>query len=84
MNLLRLAQITNRDEFRDRPRARWRRSSNGFRWRPSALPQMLAACEFLLGHPRQIVVAGDRGARGYAKRCCGRSTRAFCRTGIVC
>ena len=27
---------------------------------PVALPQMLAACEFRLGEPRQIVLVGDR------------------------
>ena len=62
MNLLRLTQMTNRDEFR----ASAGRALAVFEQRlslaPSALPQMLAACEFLLSNPRQIVVAGVRGA----------------------
>jgi uncharacterized protein YyaL (SSP411 family) len=61
-NLLRLAQITNRDDLR----ASAARALAAFERRlslaPSALPQMLAACEFALGNPRQIVVVGDRGA----------------------
>jgi uncharacterized protein YyaL (SSP411 family) len=61
-NLLRLTQMTNSDEFR----ASAARALAAFEQRlslaPSALPQMLAACEFLLSHPRQIVVAGERGA----------------------
>ena len=30
---------------------------------------MLAACEFLLGEPREIVLVGDRGRRRYRRRC---------------
>ncbi len=62
MDLLRLTQMTNRDDFR----ASAARTLVAFEQRlslaPSALPQMMAACEFLLGHPRQIVVAGERNA----------------------
>jgi hypothetical protein len=62
MNLLRLAQITNRDDFREsaeRALAALRsRVSNV----PAAVPQLLAACEFYLGEPRQIILAGERAA----------------------
>ncbi len=63
MNLLRLTQMTNRDDFR----ASAGRVLAAFEQRlslaPSALPQMMAACEFLLGNPRQIIVVGAREAQ---------------------
>jgi uncharacterized protein YyaL (SSP411 family) len=62
LNLLRLAQITGRAEFRDSAE----RLIAAFRSRLSAaamaVPQMLVAYEFLLSEPRQIVIAGERGA----------------------
>jgi uncharacterized protein YyaL (SSP411 family) len=62
MNLLRLAQITNRLEYREAAE----RTVLAFEPRLSvasaALPQMLAACEFLSGEPQQVVIVGDRGA----------------------
>jgi uncharacterized protein YyaL (SSP411 family) len=62
MNLLRLTQMTNRDEFRQSASRALAAFERRLSLAPSALPQMLAACEFLLSHPRQIVVAGARGA----------------------
>ena len=62
MNLLRLAQITNRDEFRQSAARTLAAFERRLSLAPSALPQMLAACEFVLSHPRQIVIAGERGA----------------------
>ena len=61
-NLLRLAQMTNRDEFRESAARALAAFQSRLSLAPSALPQMLAACEFALGNPRQIVVVGDRGA----------------------
>jgi hypothetical protein len=62
LNLLRLAQITGRAEFRDSAE----RLIAAFRSRLSAaamaVPQMLAAYEFLLSEPCQIVIAGERSA----------------------
>jgi uncharacterized protein len=62
LNLLRLAQITGRTEFRDSAE----RLIAAFRSRLSvaamAVPQMLVAYDFLLSEPRQIVIAGERGA----------------------
>ncbi|MGA7234832.1 MAG: thioredoxin domain-containing protein [Bryobacteraceae bacterium] len=60
MNLLRLTQMTNRDEFRQSAARTLAAFEKRLSLAPSALPQMLAACEFLLSHPRQIVVAGGR------------------------
>jgi len=60
MNLLRLAQIANRLEYREAAE----RTIAAFEPRLSvaaaALPQMLAACEFLAGEPRQIVIVGEK------------------------
>jgi hypothetical protein len=62
MNLLRLGEITNREDLR----ASSERLLSAFSARlttvPVALPQMLAACEFRLGPPRQIILVGDRDA----------------------
>jgi hypothetical protein len=61
-NLLRLAAITDRAEFREAAM----KTLGAFRSRlsavPAALPEMLAACEFLLGDARQIVLVGEPGA----------------------
>jgi hypothetical protein len=65
-NLLRLAQITNREEFREAAM----KTLGAFRSRlnavPAALPEMLAACEFLLGDVRQIVLVGEPGTADFA------------------
>ncbi len=62
LNLLRLAQFTNRDDFRQSAARLLAAFEKRLSLAPSTLPQMLAACEFLLSHPRQIVIAGERGA----------------------
>jgi uncharacterized protein YyaL (SSP411 family) len=62
MNLLRLAQITNRPEFRKSLDKALAAFAPRLSVAPVALPQMLAACEFVLSEPRQIVLVGDRGA----------------------
>jgi uncharacterized protein YyaL (SSP411 family) len=60
MNLLRLAQLANRLEYREVAE----RTVTAFEPRLSvasaALPQMLAACEFLSGEPQQIVIVGEK------------------------
>ncbi|HUP04371.1 MAG TPA: thioredoxin domain-containing protein [Bryobacteraceae bacterium] len=62
MNLLRLARLWNRADFRESAE----RTLSAFATRLSAasfaLPQMLAACELLLRAPREVVIAGERGA----------------------
>jgi uncharacterized protein len=62
LNLLRLARMTGVEEFGDAAN----RTLNAFASRlasgPAALPQMLAACEFYLGEPREVVIAGERNA----------------------
>ena len=62
LNLLRLAQITNRAEFRESAELAVKAFIPRLTHVPAALPQMLAACEFLLGDVRQILLVGERGA----------------------
>ena len=64
LNLLRLAQMTGRAAFR----ASAERALAAFASRlarvPVALPAMLAAAEFYLAQPRQVVIAGPRDHPG--------------------
>jgi len=62
LNLLRLAQITGRAEFREPAEKLIAAFGPRISAAPVAVPQLLVACEFLLGEPRQIVIVGDRGA----------------------
>jgi uncharacterized protein YyaL (SSP411 family) len=61
-NLLRLAQITGRDALQERGQQILRvfalRLSRG----PETLPQMVAALDYSLSKPKQIVIAGAPGA----------------------
>ena len=61
MNLLRLARMTNRSEFRESAERTFAAFGTRLSHAPVAIPQMLAACEFALGEPREIVFAGERG-----------------------
>ncbi|HUI54659.1 MAG TPA: thioredoxin domain-containing protein [Bryobacteraceae bacterium] len=60
MNLLRLGQMTNRDEFREAAERTLAAFAPRLAAAPVALPQMLAACEFRFGQARQIILVGDR------------------------
>ena len=57
--LLRLAQFTDRDDFRRAATRALEALSNKIASEPSAAPQLLVALDFHLAHPLQIVVAGD-------------------------
>ncbi len=62
MNLLRLARLANRADFAasaDRALAAFYSRLN---LAPAAIPQMLAACEFVLGDPCEVVLVAERGA----------------------
>jgi uncharacterized protein YyaL (SSP411 family) len=61
MNLLRLACLTGRGEFFQAAERTLASFSDKLDTAPAAMPQMLAACEFLLGEPREVVLVGDRG-----------------------
>jgi uncharacterized protein YyaL (SSP411 family) len=62
MNLLRLARMTNRAEFREAAERSFAAFGTRLSHAPVAIPQMLAACEFALGEPREIVFAGEQGS----------------------
>jgi uncharacterized protein YyaL (SSP411 family) len=62
MNLLRLARMTNRADFRESAERTLSAFAPRLAAAPVALPQMLAACEFFLRGPREVVVVGERGA----------------------
>ena len=61
-NLLRLAQISGRAEFRQSAERLFAAFGSRLATAPMAIPQMLAACEFQLSQPRQIIIAGNRQA----------------------
>ena len=65
-NLLRLAQITNRAEFRDAAAKSLAAFHSRLTSVPAAVPEMLAACEFLLGDTRQIILVGEPGTADFA------------------
>jgi uncharacterized protein len=62
MNLLRLAQITGRPSFWESAQHTLAAFGTRLSHAPVALPLMLSACEFLLGQPRQVVIAGEKDA----------------------
>jgi uncharacterized protein YyaL (SSP411 family) len=62
LNLLRLARMTGEARFQQSAERALAAFGSRLAATPSALPQMLAACEFLIRKPREIVLAGERGA----------------------
>ena len=62
LNLLRLAQVTGRQDFRDRAAQTLAAFSDQLAKSPTALPQLLVALDTSLAKPRQIVIAGPRDA----------------------
>ena len=64
MNLVRLAQITNRDQFRQSASRALAAFASRLSVAPMAVPQLLAACEFVIGQPREIILAGSRDSAG--------------------
>jgi uncharacterized protein len=61
-NLLRLARLTGRAEFRESAEKLLAAFGPRLIAAPVALPQMLMACEFFLSEPREIVLVGDKAA----------------------
>jgi uncharacterized protein YyaL (SSP411 family) len=61
-NLLRLAQLTDSQEFRERAEKTIASAAEQLDRLPSAMTQMLCAVDFSLAKPRQIVIAGKRDA----------------------
>ena len=60
MNLLRLSQMANRADFRQSAERTLAAFEPRLGAAVMALPQMLAACEYLLSEPRQIVIVGEK------------------------
>jgi uncharacterized protein YyaL (SSP411 family) len=61
-NLLRLAQITGRDAWRERGEQILRVFALRLARGPETLPQMVVALDYSLSKPKQIVIAGAPGA----------------------
>ena len=59
-NLLRLAQMTGRQDFRSSAEKTLEAFASRINGMPSAVPQMLVAYEFSLSKPKQIILVGDR------------------------
>jgi uncharacterized protein YyaL (SSP411 family) len=62
LGLLRLAQFTDRSEFRDAADRALASFSGALSSMPTAVPQMLVALDYSLSRPRQIVFAGNPDA----------------------
>jgi uncharacterized protein YyaL (SSP411 family) len=60
LNLLRLARLTGREEWRARAEKIFDAFSRQFEQAPETLPQMAVALDFALSKPREIIIAGDR------------------------
>jgi hypothetical protein len=65
-NLLRLAEITGREEFRESAMHTLEAFHGRLSAAPATLPEMLAACEFLLGDAPRIVLVGEPGGADFA------------------
>ena len=62
LNLLRLAQITDRQDFRASAEHALQAFGPRLVAGPEGIPQMLAAYEFSISKPRQIILVGEPGA----------------------
>ncbi|MBI5631313.1 MAG: thioredoxin domain-containing protein [Elusimicrobia bacterium] len=58
LNFLRLAQFTGRKDFRQAADKTLTRFGAQMKQQPRSLPQMLAALDYALGKPKQIIIAG--------------------------
>ncbi|MBV8729967.1 MAG: thioredoxin domain-containing protein, partial [Acidobacteriia bacterium] len=67
LNLLRLAQIAGRADFRQSAERLFAAFGSRLSTVPMAIPQMLVAYECLLSEPRQVVIAGAKGASDTGK-----------------
>jgi hypothetical protein len=62
LNLLRLAQMTDRQDLRESAERTLAAFASRINSMPSGVPQMLVAYEFSLSTPKQIILVGDRSA----------------------
>ncbi len=63
MNLLRLAQMSDRDEWRQKAQSAMQAFADRLKQFPQALPQMLVALDYFLSKPKQIIIAGEPEAQ---------------------
>lgn len=59
LNLLRLAQMTDNQTWKDRAARTLSLFGERLQQAPQAMPQLLAALDFSLDKPKQIIIAGD-------------------------
>ncbi len=62
MNLLRLAQMTDRKSWTEKAEKTFGASARRLQTRPEALPQMACALDFRLSKPKQVIIAGQNNA----------------------
>jgi uncharacterized protein len=62
MNLLRLWQVTDRGDWLDKANATFAMFAERLGSQGTAVPQLAAALDFSLSKPKQIIIAGERGA----------------------
>ncbi len=62
MNLLRLWQMTDRGEWREKAQKTFAAFASPLEKHPEAVPQLVAAVDFSLSKPKQVVIAGEPGA----------------------
>ena len=62
LNLLRLAQMTDGAHYRDKAEKTLAACARQLMRTPDAMPQMMAAVDYHLDQPKQIIIAGDPAA----------------------
>jgi uncharacterized protein YyaL (SSP411 family) len=62
MNLLRLWQVTDRQDWRDKADATFAIFAERLGAQGTAVPQLAAALDFSLSKPKQVIIAGEPGA----------------------
>ncbi len=62
LNLLRLSQMTGRQAWREQADILFAMFGDRLQSNPETLPQLVAALDFSLGKPKQVVIAGDPAA----------------------
>ncbi len=63
LNLMRLAEIADRDDWRLKARKTFALFGKQLAGFPQSMPQLVAALDFALAKPKQIIIAGDPGAK---------------------
>ncbi len=59
LDLLRLAELTGNNNYREKAEVIFKAFRNPMESSPMGFSQMLCALDFFLGHPKEIVLAGD-------------------------